>query len=284
MMKGLTVPELTDRMHASILDGETEMAMSAVLEILNIDQYFSFMIVRQLLLFSSYQIGSANPSLILMIDDLISRDINTCDTNNILLAVEILCTSPKCDSFVTSCEVLKRPDVVLRADDDYTSLKASLVYIESYIEDGYFQAAVEEAGLIYYLHKNPRIALDEIVWNKLCALFAHPSMINKWNKISATFWLPLLSKAEHGTSQKVCDLVHRLYAIVHNNYKVKMRDDENNIVLWIHALWSLTHVKEVEDSWYADGKLKLLPNTKTMSVLDREIFITTYSLHNVKLT
>jgi hypothetical protein len=276
---GFHYDENIENLKLSIRRSNLKDAIFRTLESLRTNTVCGYNTVKEILLCASLEIGPANPSLIVMIDNLIGRDTLTPDYSNIVLAVELLCISPKSNLFNLIYETLSLSPITQRNTNEITSVTTSLVYLESYLVDKHFQPACEEAFKLYYLKCN----IDKELWVKLSAIFENPMRAKHLRKAYATFWLPVLAIAERCESQVVCDLIHRMYNIGCSRSKttnISIRDDARILVLWIHAIWVLCNPKVVEDTWY-DDNLRLVSDKCIMSDEDRMVTIVAHTKRDV---
>lgn len=272
---GFNYDENIESLKLAIRRCESNDAMFRVLESLRTNLECGYDTVKELILSASFEIGAANPSLILMIDNLIGRDVLTLNYANITMAAELLCLSPKSRLFAWLYHNTILTVPIQRHEDSEIALKTSLIYIDLYLVDKEFQFAVEEAYKVNQL----KCTVDKSLWKRLSVVFGTPFRAIHTQKTTSAFWLPVLSRAERCGNQKVCNLVHRIYNIAHTRTKqtkLHLRDNERVFGLWIHALWVLCNLGQVETSWYDSGGLRLIPNAVFISDVDRNVMLTSH--------
>jgi len=272
---GFNYDENVESMKLAIRRSEPVDGVFRVLEALRTSTECGHHTVKELLLSASLEIGPANPSMIVMIDNLIGRDVLALDYENVMTAVQLLCLSPKSRLFASMYQTLSLGEVTQRHEVVETALKTSLVYVETYLLDNDFQLAIQEAYKLYRLECH----VDINMWNRLSRIFLNPMRAKSFRKASATFWLPVLSRAERCESQRVCNLVHRIYNIAHarSKYtKIALREDKRVFSLWIHALWVLCNPERVENTWYDDGNIRLIPDGVLISDQERNKMVTSH--------
>lgn len=243
-------------------------AMFRCLESLRTNSECGHELVREMLLTASIDVGPANPSLVLMIDDLIGRDMFIPDFDNVLIAVELLSNSPKCRLFGWIYDFYAAAKVEQRSEIVENSLTSSIVFIETYLSDDLFEKVIEEAAKVCELICH----VDKELWKRLCNLCQNPSRAKYLSKASATFWIPVLARAERCGSQTVCNVVHRLYDIASSRSlqsKISLREDRRVFAMWSHAVWVLCNIKSVEETHYEQGHIRLISGVSFKSDQER---------------
>lgn len=221
--------------------------------------------VKELLFCACLEVGPCNPSLIVIIDNMIGRDVMKIDYDDVIICVELLSVSPKCRLFAWMSDYYLN---AIKSTCEEQDVRITLTYISIHLDDREFDKAVEESAKLLPLY----YSLSGDVWKKLCATFSNPSRIKKLSTPATAIWIPILSKAEHCGSQKVCNLVHRIYNIAcarPSNTKLCMRNDSRVYSMCIYAMWVLCNIKSVEDTWYEDGLMRLIPDVTIMSDVER---------------
>ncbi len=225
-------------------------------------------ILKRLFIYASEDIGPANPSLIMMIDNLLDVDNKTCNPGNqvfAMRAIELLAKSPKDRLFDWMCgsiEQLSYNNIsydMLTSDDTFTCLRTCLMKLETALQDGNMVIAHEMAGQIYLLDQvktDFKLTTEHVTILK--GDIKGPKIFKKFAKISSQFWLPVLAVAVNDSkSQKICNLVCYLYQIAcRRSGRFQFRGKNGMLLFWMHAIWVLCHKDEVIETWWEDRKFK----------------------------
>lgn len=270
---GFKPDENSSAFQKAVRRSENREACLRALEALKTNHECSINLAKRMLVIASEDIGCANPSLILMVDDLIGPDKDELDIPSLVLAADLLASSPKSRILDWAIHSFPQEFIVQRSEDDLTALQMSLINLDEFLSEKNFEASAEEACRIAALGRNSKTSLQKVEWKKLLALFNNPSLAKHYKKLGSSFWLPVLNRAERCGSQKVCDLVHRLYNIGCSRSLPKalsMRNDDSCLLFWMHAIWSLCNVGQVEETWYKEGLARLNPDVMMLSAEDRD--------------
>jgi hypothetical protein len=268
---GFNHDENVESLHLAIRRSDPEDAMFRCLESLRANTACSYHVIKELLLAATLEVGPANPSLVVMIDDLM-RDTAHVDFDNVVTAAELLCNSPKCRLFAWMYDFYQTCTVEQRHEVPEKALTTSLVFIETYLSDGDFEKVVVEAWKIF----NLGCYVDKEMWKRLKTLCSNPANVEYLSKGCACFWIPVLSKAQRCGSQIVCNMVYRLYHVACSrslHSKISLREDRKVFSIWIHGVWMLCNVDSVEGSYYGEGRLKLLPDAVFKTDAERNTLI-----------
>ena len=212
---------------------------------------------------ASEDIGPANPTLILMVDSMLSVDIPRLDHANqmaVVQAIEILAKSPKdrlfdwvCCSWPSVHSQSPPSGVTHPYEDVHQNLRYHLSALETHLQEKEFDYACGVAGQLHFLaEQNPKHKIAKADWTKLKKQFRGPPVFTHLAGLACQIWLPILTAAVETTkSQMTCNLVCNLYHIActrSGRFQFRGKDGFNLFI--VHAIWAICHPSEVERTWY----------------------------------
>lgn len=226
-------------------------------------------ILRRFYIYASEDIGPANPSLILLLDDILDVDNPEEPYHQeiiALLALQMLVLSPKSRIFDwVSCSVTSGTfefDPNMPMDSILSSIKYMLFQLEDALMEKDFVRACEWLGKYYLVFmentgskvnfSHEKISKQD--FDNLKNVFKAPLIAKHFVKPSELFWLPLLGAAiKEGTEIEVAILVCRLYHIASKRsgtFSFRYKDEVK--LFWIHAVWVLCNQNKIKETWYGD--------------------------------
>jgi hypothetical protein len=219
-------------------------------------------ILRRLFIYASEDIGPAKPSLILLLDDILSVD-NPAEYYNteevFLLALQILTKSPKSRLLDWMCHSTMRSSI--ETNDIYNTAEMLMFHIEDALKEKDMDRAVKYTSIFTTFAEQYSVhTITKAHFEKWRGKFGVPKIGRHYTKMSTVFWLPVLGVAYALTeSLNTCILVCRLYNIAcTRSKKFEFRYKEGNDLFKMHAIWALCHPKEVEATWVFDQKHSLI--------------------------
>ena len=222
-------------------------------------------IVRRLYIMAVEDIGPANPSLVVFIDDLFDPDTprdSIKDLRIVLDVVELLTKSYKdrTNDWAAIPDVSALPEPMAELSEAY--LLSQLTCLKDTLQRRNFEQAAEYANRIYCLHQRyPDFSLPHETSKRWKQSFKPGAPYRHYKKLSSQFWLPILGVAsQEGANEYVCILVYRLYhlAVVRSGplmFRNMKRSDMK--LFWMQAIHSICYPENVEESWSQDGQMRL---------------------------
>lgn len=236
-------------------------------------------VVKKLLLFASAEIGPANPSITLMLDDFLEFDCQGEQWQEEIigmLCTEILTKSPKSRlfSWAISCAFDNEQfGQKFEAAELVQRVEFLLLKLEDNINERDFEGATTTLAQYRALAEaNPLARLDKDWFAKWKEYFKAPVIIkSNLLKIYHQIWIPILAAAcRPGVAQEVCTLCCRLYHItIGRNGAWNWRGDTNADIFCLHAIWAICNQSEVLRSWYPEQLHRLLSNPEGQEYLQR---------------
>lgn len=215
-------------------------------------------ILRRLFIYASEDIGPANPSLILLLDDILAVDdpAELYNTEEVfLLALQILVKSPKsrlldwmCHSTLTS---------TIETTDVYDAAETLMFHIEDALKERDMDRASKYTSIFAsFAEQYVGYTVTKAIYDKWRVKFGVPKIGRHYAKMSTMFWIPVLGVAYGLTeSPNTCMLVCRLYNIgCTRSKRFEFRYKEGNDLFKMHAVWALCRPNEVDASWSLDQK------------------------------
>jgi hypothetical protein len=190
-----------------------------------------------------------------MMNETVLKDLNE---ERLLKIVEILVDSPKSNIFTwVESSFPKRKELVPEKDvtDDeiFVCLKYYLAELETHLDTlGAFERAIRVSRKIYELgEKYQNFFLKTVRVKELKKIYKCTSVVKNLPRIQHQFWLPLISYAANKLkNQNVADLVCHLYYITCVRLgPLSFRDRHVEFSHWIHAVWAIFNVEEIETTW-----------------------------------
>lgn len=219
-------------------------------------------IVRRMFIMCSEDIGPANPSLILLVDDFFDPDVpynNIEKLKTALSALEVMVKSPK-DRTLDWCHSI-------RPHETFAEVNTEMVYdqlrtLRTSLQEKSFDKACSNATRLYQMHEQGKdFSLSSDTFGKWKKEFNCSTIVRHYKKISSQFWLPVLEVAtQEGANEYMCMLVHRLYHICCvRGGKLEFRNMKRGDMktFWMHACWAICNPSKIEETWYAEGDLRI---------------------------
>jgi len=224
-------------------------------------------ILRRLFIYASEDIGPANPSLILLLDDIL--DVDNPQNQYLqeiipIMILHVMTLSPKSRMFDWIADVLTHQTYDFDGNMPLNSMLDTITYHLLHLEDALgekdFPRACEWLGRYYYFFSDERSARSSDTkilktdFDKLKSKFNAPPVVKHFAKPSELFWLPVLGIAvKQGMSQEVATLVCRLHHIAcRRSGTFSFRYVHGVILFWIHAVWALCNPDEIKRTWSGD--------------------------------
>jgi hypothetical protein len=211
---------------------------------------------RDLYLILSEDIGPANPSLFIDVDNMISS-ISLDDTKALKEIVEILTRSLKSNIFtwISGVMILNADNKIapdMNKDEVFMCLRCYLSNLDQYLLDRLFEKAVETSFKIRDLYTAyPDFVITTELWKKLKLEYPCPVIVKHLSSIHHQFWIPMISHVIHRNgSQKLANLVcHIYYTTCVRIGPLTFRDIMANSCHWIHAIWAICNDEIIETTW-----------------------------------
>ena len=226
-------------------------------------------VLRRFYIYASEDIGPANPSLILLLDDILDVDNPDKPYHQemvALLALQMLVLSPKSRIFDwVSGAVISETfqfDPNMPMDSILSSIKYMLFQLEDALIEKDFIRASEWLGKYYLVFMentgsqvnfgHEKISKQD--FDNLKNVFKAPIVAKHFVKPSELFWLPVLGVAtREGTETEVAILICRLCHIASKRSGTfSFRYKHEVKLFWIHAVWVLCNQDQIKETWYGD--------------------------------
>lgn len=237
-------------------------------------------ILRRLFIYASEDIGPANPSLIMLLDDIL--DVDNPQNPYLqeifpIMMLQVMTLSPKSRIFDWIACVLTHQTYGFDANMPLSSMLDTITYHLLHLEDALsekdFPRACEWVGRYHFFFASGggkgssakdgfkgNNKIDKKDFEKLKAKFRAPPVVKHFSKPSELFWLPVLGVAtKQGTSQEVTTLICRLHHLAcRRSGTFSFRYAHGVILFWIHAVWAVCHPDEVIKTWTEEGNHRMI--------------------------
>jgi hypothetical protein len=260
---GLRTDEVSSALQKAIRRCEQKEAIIRGIDLVNSGKMRRTHVLKRLLIIASEDVGPANPSLILFVDDLLDVDNLNAEFNmeNFLNAIDMLAISPKSRLFDWTCCSLKHPNYFFSGKDNFGILKHALIRLECSLNDRAFEEACRDLFTVHVFDMSNKFELSftKDQWEACHKMFdSPPGFRTAYKKIIAFMWLPIMSCAKATKNQEAYNLVCRLYYIAHGRKgSISFREKSEGVLFAVHAVWAVCNTQKVKETWYLDFNLRL---------------------------
>lgn len=235
--------------------GNLTIARRTMLSILDMGLEHRIAFCQRLYNVMTEDIGPANPSLIITVDNMLNADeFNIKDPSSIETiekVVRILVDSPKSNVLVWMSGMMNGCDFPQEYEDIIPALRRYLLNLSQYLEESEENSLATVERILRFDDLNTYYTVTKSQWSILCSDHSRPKLIKYYRRICHQVWIPIIFHVlNKQKSQQVANLVCHLYYIACvRDGPFSFRSTRPTHRCVIYAIWAIFHPNEVEETW-----------------------------------